>query len=41
MSYWDTQLNGWAVAPGDYAVYVGNSSATADLTLAGTLHAGQ
>jgi len=26
MSYWNTSTNGWAVAPGDYTVYVGNSS---------------
>jgi beta-glucosidase len=40
MSYWDTNSNSWRTAPGDYLVYVGNSSAQADLTLAGTFHVG-
>jgi beta-glucosidase len=40
MSYWDTNSNRWQVANGDYPVYVGNSSATANLTLAGTVHVG-
>ena len=40
MSYWDTNSNSWQTAPGDYLVYVGNSSAQASLTLAGTFHMG-
>jgi beta-glucosidase len=40
MSYWDTNSNSWRTAPGDYPVYVGNSSAAAGLTLAGTVHLG-
>ena len=40
MSYWDTNMNNWQTAPGDYSVYVGNSSAPASLTLAGTVHVG-
>jgi beta-glucosidase len=35
MSYWDTNSNTWQTAPGDYPVYVGNSSA--NLTLADEL----
>jgi beta-glucosidase len=38
MSYWDTNSSSWQTAPGDYLVYVGNSSA--NLTLAGTVHVG-
>jgi beta-glucosidase len=38
MSYWDTNSNSWQTAPGDYPVYVGNSSA--NLALAGTVHVG-
>ena len=38
MSYWDTNSNSWQTAPGDYIVYVGNSSA--NLTQAGTVHVG-
>ncbi len=40
MSYWDVGSNSWVVAPGDYPVYVGDSSAQAGLTLAGTVHVG-
>jgi beta-glucosidase len=40
MSYWDTGSNSWQTAPGDYAVYVGDSSASAGLTLAGTVRVG-
>ena len=40
MSYWDTNSSSWQTAPGDYLIYVGNSSAPASLTLAGTVHAG-
>jgi hypothetical protein len=40
MSYWDTNSSTWQTAPGDYPVYVGNSSAPAALKLAGTLHLG-
>jgi beta-glucosidase len=38
MSYWDTNSSNWQTAPGDYPVYVGNSSA--NLTQAGTVHVG-
>ena len=38
MSYWDVNANAWITAPGDYGVYVGNSSAA--VTLAGTIHVG-
>ena len=38
MSYWDTNSQSWQTAPGDYPIYVGNSSAPASLTLAGILH---
>jgi len=40
MSWWNPAVGGWQVAPGDYTVYVGTSSAAADLTVAGTLHVG-
>jgi beta-glucosidase len=40
MSYWDTNSSSWQTASGDYPVYVGNSSAAASLTLAGTVHVG-
>jgi beta-glucosidase len=40
MSYWDTNSNSWQTAPGDYLIYAGNSSASASLTLAGTVHVG-
>jgi beta-glucosidase len=40
MSYWDTNSSSWLTASGDYPVYVGNSSASASLTLAGTVHVG-
>jgi beta-glucosidase len=38
MSYWDTNSSSWLTAPGDYLVYVGNSSA--NLAQAGTVHVG-
>jgi beta-glucosidase len=38
LSYWDVESHGWRTAPGDYAVYVGNSSR--NLALAGTLRVG-
>ena len=41
MSYWDTNSGTWQTAPGDYPVYVGNSSAPASLTLAGIVHVGR
>jgi beta-glucosidase len=40
MSYWDVTSESWLVAPGSYPVYVGDSSAQASLTLAGTIQAG-
>ncbi|MGD0201665.1 MAG: glycoside hydrolase family 3 C-terminal domain-containing protein, partial [Bryobacteraceae bacterium] len=40
MSYWDTGSHSWRIAPGDYTVYLGNSSASASLTVVGTLHVG-
>ena len=40
LSWWNPSANGWQVAPGDYSVYVGNSSSKASLQLAGTLHIG-
>ena len=40
MSYWDTNSGTWQTAPGDYPVYIGNSSASASLTLAGIVHVG-
>jgi beta-glucosidase len=38
LSYWNTSTNGWVVAPGDYTVFVGNSSD--HLQTAGTFHVG-
>src|SRR5215472_41037 len=35
LSYWDDAANGWAVADGQYQVYVGDSSALANLPLQG------
>ncbi|HLN03283.1 MAG TPA: glycoside hydrolase family 3 C-terminal domain-containing protein [Bryobacteraceae bacterium] len=40
LSWWNPSSNSWQVAPGEYSVYVGNSSSKASLTLAGTLHIG-
>jgi len=37
LSYWDTNSNGWRTAPGDYTVYLGNSSASASLIRAGQI----
>jgi len=39
LSYWDESTHGWAVAPGVYTVYVGNSSD--NIQLAGTFQIGQ
>jgi beta-glucosidase len=36
LSYWDVNAQIWQIAPGDYTVYLGNSSAIADLAVAGT-----
>jgi beta-glucosidase len=43
LAYWDTAAQGWAVAPGTYQVYVGDSSALVGLPLRGsfTLTKGQ
>jgi len=38
LSYWNTSTNGWAVAPGDYTVFVGDSSD--HLQTAGIFHVG-
>jgi hypothetical protein len=38
MSYWDTGSSSWRTAPGDYTVYLGDSSASASLRVVGTLH---
>jgi beta-glucosidase len=35
LAYWDNAANGWVVADGRYQVYVGDSSALADLPLQG------
>jgi beta-glucosidase len=40
MSYWNTSTSSWAVAPGTYTVYLGNSSNTASLTTVGTIAVG-
>jgi beta-glucosidase len=40
LSYWDTNSNGWSVAPGTYTVWIGNSSAASSLQLAGTFQIG-
>ena len=40
LSYWDVSTNAWLTAPGDYTVYVGNSSAASSLSVAGTIHVG-
>jgi beta-glucosidase len=34
--WWDTSANGWTQSPGTYGVYVGDSSALADLPLQGS-----
>ena len=36
LSYWDTASNSWLMAPGNYIVYLGNSSSAAALTAVGT-----
>jgi beta-glucosidase len=38
LSWWDASSNAWRTAPGDYVVYLGNSSASAGLIRAGLLH---
>ncbi len=38
LSYWSTSANGWAVAPGEYTVYVGNASD--NVSSAGTFQVG-
>jgi len=38
LSFWDVNSSSWQNAPGDYAVYVGNSSR--NVALAGTFHLG-
>ena len=40
-SYWYTTTNSWRTAPGDYVIYLGNSSAAAGLTRAGQIHISQ
>jgi Fibronectin type III-like domain len=35
VAYWDTATSAWAVAPGTYQVYVGDSSSLANLPLQG------
>jgi beta-glucosidase len=40
LSSWNVNSNSWQTMPGDYSVYVGNSSSKTSLTLAGTLHIG-
>ena len=37
MSYWDTTSSAWKVSPGQYTVFLGNSSAAASLVTAGTI----
>jgi beta-glucosidase len=37
MSYWDNASGSWKVAPGQYTVYLGNSSSPASLTTVGTI----
>ena len=36
VAYWDAATSAWAVAPGTYQVYVGDSSALANLPLRGS-----
>jgi beta-glucosidase len=38
--WWDTSANGWSQSPGTYNVYVGDSSAVADLPLQGSFTLG-
>jgi beta-glucosidase len=38
MSYWDTNSESWLIAPGDYIVYLGDSSAAPNLTTVGTIN---
>jgi len=40
LSWWSAAAGAWQTAAGDYAVYLGNSSAIGDLAPAGTLHVG-
>ena len=39
LAYWNVTANNWAIAPGEYTVYVGSSSR--DVRLKGTLQFGQ
>ncbi len=41
LAYWDTSDNSWAVADGTYKIYVGDSSALANLPLQGQFHVQQ
>jgi beta-glucosidase len=41
LSYWDTTANAWRTAPGDYTLFLGNSSTTAALIRAGQVHISQ
>ena len=38
LSYWDDAANGWVLPDGGFGVYVGDSSALANLPLRGRLH---
>ena len=40
LSIWSPAINGWITPNGDYTVYVGNSSAASDLSVAGTFQVG-
>jgi beta-glucosidase len=40
LSIWDAASNGWVIPNGDFTVWVGDSSASADLAIAGTFHVG-
>lgn len=40
LSYWDSTSGAWTVAPGQYTVYLGNSSSAASLTAVGTFSVG-
>jgi beta-glucosidase len=40
LSYWDVSSKSWRAGAGDYAVYLGNSSAMTSLSLVGSFHVG-
>jgi len=40
LSFWNSTSGAWAVAPGQYTVYLGNSSIAASLTTVGTFTMG-